>query len=405
MIGISAGMFLSLFVILVFVGMAGIVSAKELPSPVIMGYQNWGECNANQTIRAAMEGVNVVIWFAITFSTADGEDGRENGIAISGGPDSKCMADVAASLDERNLPTTHLISIGGWNSPHPPERFSGGELFAAFHAWNTGLPWPYDGLDWDLEGNNNPSSPYNTLTPTTLNQMLDLSAAAKASELVVTLVPAQSYFDQTTSSFNTSLLSSYEDWHPEFTYRGTNCYAYLVAAAAAGKANASPFSSASTSSAFAFDAVSVQLYESWSRAGQALFQPPLEPAVTYLRRLWGTLTSDTAGGWVVDFGEEGAWPGLRLAGPHPVPLAPANLVVGLSRGSADGSGKSAFFRPVDAGAAYEATAASRRPRGFAFWNIAGEGEGANGTAAPLSFAPALNAFLHVRASATATARR
>ncbi len=47
-------------------------------------------------------------------------------------------------------------------------------------------------------------------------------------------------------------------------------------------------------------------------------------------------------------------------------------------------------------ACVQATAEAQRPRGFAFWNIALEGAGANGTAAPLAFAPALNAFLHTR---------
>ena len=79
-----------------------------------------------------------------------------------------------------------------------------------------------------------------------------------------------------------------------------------------------------------------------------------------------------------------------------MPLLPQQLVVALSRGSADGSGKSAFIWPADAAAAYEATAPARRPRGFAFWNIAEEGTTANGTDTALSFAPELNSFLHVR---------
>ena len=44
---------------------------------------------------------------------------------------------------------------------------------------------------------------------------------------VVSLVPPQSYWDVTTGSFDLSLLHSYSDFHPEFHYRGQNCYTAL----------------------------------------------------------------------------------------------------------------------------------------------------------------------------------
>ena len=161
------------------------------------------------------------------------------------------------------------------------------------------------------------------------------------------------------------------------------------------------------------DAVTVQLYESWSRADQQILQPPVTPPAAALQSWWqailqphapalSSMSSDRgrgsgngSGGWFVDFGDN-ATTGLRLGGRHAIVIEPWQLVVGLSRGSADGSGKSAFFWPSDVGKAYEATAEGERPRGFAFWNIAEEGSGANGTSVPLSFAPSLNAFLHTR---------
>jgi hypothetical protein len=68
--------------------------------------------------------------------------------------------------------------------------------------------------------------------------------------------------------------------------------------------------------------------------------------------------------------------------------------VGFSRG--DSQGKSAFIWPEDVGIAYENTLVKNQPRGFAFWNIAEEGGGANGTNTTLTFAPSFNEFLYIR---------
>ena len=98
----------------------------------------------------------MIIWFAITLSSTNNST-----VSISGGPDPACMASIAEQLIAQGLPTTHLISIGGWDAPHLPEGFSGEELFGAFSSWNAALPRPFDGFDWDLEGNDDPESPNN----------------------------------------------------------------------------------------------------------------------------------------------------------------------------------------------------------------------------------------------------
>merc|ERR1719235_2984809 len=89
-----------------------------------------------------------------------------------------------------------------------------------------------------------------------MNLVVDMSTDAKKAGFIVTMVPAQSYLDSSTIDFNLSLRNSYADWHPDFHYHGLNCYMYLLAAAPKGT----------------FDLISVQLYESWSRADQALLQ-------------------------------------------------------------------------------------------------------------------------------------
>jgi len=338
--------------------------------PIILGYQNWAACDMNDTVTAVSSGVNVVVWFAVNLI----EDSASGAAAVSGGPDYDCMAGVAAELDSRSLPTTHLISIGGWDAPHPDPAFNGSEYFAAFDAWNRALPRPFDGFDWDLEGNDNPAAASNAFTAATLNTVVDMSVAGSAAGYVVTLVPAQSYFDPSTDGFNLSLLNMYPDWHPDFAYHGLNCYAYLVAASPPGT----------------YGLVTVQLYESWSRADQLLLQVG-EAAADILAATWAAATP--AGGFEVDFGDASAT-GLRVGGRLPVVVPPSALIVGLSRG--DAGGKSAFFWPADCGAAYEATLPPGRPRGFGFWNIASEGGTVNGTNATLAFAPTLNEFLHVR---------
>ena len=54
-----------------------------------------------------------------------------------------------------------LYSIGGWGAPHPSTLLSGGEWWNVFKTWNRDfISRPslnfsgFDGIDWDLEGNN-----------------------------------------------------------------------------------------------------------------------------------------------------------------------------------------------------------------------------------------------------------
>ena len=52
----------------------------------------------------------------------------------------------------------HLISIGGWDAAHPDTTHTAEEYFTAWESFSDGL---YDGLDWDLEGNDNLQSEWN----------------------------------------------------------------------------------------------------------------------------------------------------------------------------------------------------------------------------------------------------
>ena len=116
--------------------------------PIIAAWQNWGTCNETQTLRAVERGVNVVFWFS-TNLVKDGGQPKVTGPI----PDLNCVARVRQQIQEKQLPTAHLITIGGWDAPHPEDSFTGAEWFQAWHAWNQALPMPFDGFDWDLEGN------------------------------------------------------------------------------------------------------------------------------------------------------------------------------------------------------------------------------------------------------------
>jgi nucleoside-diphosphate-sugar epimerase len=77
----------------------------KVPSPVIVGYASWNECD-KKIIHAVEQGVNVVMWFAINLAL-----NSSTGLpAITGGPDMDCVAYVVRSIDELGLDTLHIVS-------------------------------------------------------------------------------------------------------------------------------------------------------------------------------------------------------------------------------------------------------------------------------------------------------
>jgi chitinase len=74
-----------------------------------------------------------------------------------------------------------------------------------------GLALPFDGFDWDLEGNDWTQSRYNVFSSACMQLVVDMSSFAKKAGYLVTMAPAQTYFDVTTSKFNRFLNNSNED--------------------------------------------------------------------------------------------------------------------------------------------------------------------------------------------------
>ena len=343
-------------------------AVRPLPATVSMAYANWGECDS-KVATAAAQGANVLVWFALNLVY----DPAIQGPAIQGGPNLTCVAGVAASLRAKGLPTHHLISVGGWNAPHPsPSVASADKWYAVWDEWNrgaakAGLPGGFDGIDWDLEGNDNRSSEWNTFKPDALRLVADISTRAKAAGRLVTIVPPQSYLDSTTSEFSLSVVKPARCWHPEFKYAGRSVYAALLAYAPPDT----------------YDLVSLQLYESWSLAACAVYGKR-EGLASYFDRLVRSMDK----GWTVNFATE---PSVGLANAT-VRVPASRLVLGLANGwtHAGKDSKVFFVPPADLSAAWQRL--SLKPRGIMFWDIADEGKGTP----PLYMAKALNGFLHTR---------
>jgi len=97
---------------------------------------------------------------------------------------------------EQNL--IHMAAFGGWNGPHPPATngINGKEWCHAFVKFNQQYGDVFDGIDWDLEGHDERNSSTSQFTIEVLNIMADFSKEAKENfDLLVSLAPAESYFD------------------------------------------------------------------------------------------------------------------------------------------------------------------------------------------------------------------
>lgn len=133
-----------------------------LPPKTIIGYANWGQCD-EKILKAVEEGVNVVIWFSVDLTISS-----EGKPVVARGPDMDCVARIVASIKALFPDVIHLISIGGWNSPHPDTSLPPEVVYESWKDWNCNFAARpllgfngFDGIDWDVEGNDTPSSPYN----------------------------------------------------------------------------------------------------------------------------------------------------------------------------------------------------------------------------------------------------
>lgn len=323
-------------------------------------------------LAEARLGVNVIVWFATNLRLV----GDEKTPHIDFSLDADCIASVAKTLRDERLETSHLISIGGWDAPHPDTGLSGREWFRVWSEWNKeNVSRPalgfdgFDGFDWDLEGNDEPSSSWNVFTQECLDLVGEMSVAAKTEGFLVTLVPPESYMDASTSAYDRSLRHRYpESWHADFRYHGRNVYSYFLA-----------------KYPDTWDLVDIQLYETFSHADYFIDHLSMNPSdylVSWVRNV--------TNGWVVNFSTDQE-SDLK---DQSVKVSPDKLIIGFSFGNADG--RTVFVWPDDVGIAFSNM--STPPRGVMFWNVANDRKGVfNGTAREnYTFASGFNSFLKTR---------
>jgi len=277
-------------------------------------------------------GVNVLFWFAI-----DIVESRGLPAIISRGPPLETMVAITGRLREEGLEVAHLISIGGWNEVHPFTDAGAAAAFQAFQHWNEhdmARPelgfYGFDGIDWDIEGNDDKASPFNEFTSESLNLMGEMSVLAKREGYLVTMAPPESYLDPWTGGFSRSLRGTLPEWRelvPEFTYHGLNGYAFLLAKF--GKTSLGLID-ADDLTVDTFDLVILQLYESYGHLNHHIEVQNGDPSEWLM-----DLVHRMAKGWTVQFSSDDT-----LGYPDTVvQVPPEKLVIGLANAWAHDSQK------------------------------------------------------------------
>jgi beta-glucosidase len=323
---------------------------------VIAGYAS--RCDGS-VIRAVEHGVNVVIWsfFHVATRQADFPVSTvrrrvEQSATIETPLDLACVRREINYLNQVYGDTVvHLASFGGWNAKHLDGGYSSKEIYEAWNDLDV-----FDGIDWDLEGNDDLKSPYNHFSLDCLDKMGEISELAHNDGFIVGMAPPQSYLDPSSTHFSRYLNHTHpgRKWHGDFSYAGRNVYAYLLAVYG-----------------HAIDMVSVQLYESYSRAANAIYELGM-PASDYLESYVEDLALRHEK-FLVEFSQD---PEVGMEDTS-VRLPLSKLVIGLANSWAEDGDKTLYVDPSDIGRAYSRlNARGRTIRGFMFWTI--DEEGTNG---------------------------
>jgi chitinase len=281
------------------------------------------------------------------------------------------------------------MSIGGWGAPHIADNFTAAQWWKVWLDWNKNVVARpemgfngFEGLDWDLEGSNTVSNPANFFTVNCLNLMGEISQLAKAAGYIVSMAPPQSYLDFDTRSFDQSVLHA-PSWEPNFRYQGQNTYAPILAKYGTTSITRNgQFQAVPT-----FDFISIQLYESWSRANYFINKLNV-PVATYLMELVQGMIS----GWEVDFSSD---PSIGLKTQN-VTVLKSQLVIGLANAWAGPRpAQCLLVYPDEAQTAWEELKGKNMlPKGFMFWDIQDEGKDVDGK--PFYLAKGLNNFMGIR---------
>ncbi|GKY91453.1 hypothetical protein MPSEU_000117600 [Mayamaea pseudoterrestris] len=322
---------------------------RQLPEKVLIGYGS----DLEAVRKAVHHGVNVVTWAFIDFVRVGDvtDDARRKMLLKTEGIGMNTNLDIAGIRCLRTElckhgygRVKHLVSVGGWNGAHLDESVSAAEWYNAFKLIVGDV---FDGIDWDLEGHDRMHSPTNYFTANCLHKMGAISRMAKRDGYLVSMAPPQSYLDfHGTNRFSRyiNLTDPTRDWHDEFRYLGANVYAFLLA-----------------KYMDAIDLVSIQFYESYSRAAMMIKKYGVSPSdylVDYAKR---NLTLPVA------FSDD---PNVDMPD-QVVELPLSKLVLGFANGWTDEHNDKTLFVPTcDIQDAWNKLAVhGSQPRGFMFWTI------------------------------------
>jgi len=322
---------------------------RQLPETLLVGYTTRCSKKVQPAVR---QGVNVLIWAFAEFEKST------SGIKCVPKFDLWCAQQMIEELDAEGFAdTVHLVSFGGWNGPHFPNIDSNKNSNAKDHAlelyesWKSVFGSHFHGLDWDFEGHDNLESPTNVFSVDCLETVGEFSKLANQDGYIVGMAPPQSYLDIESRQFSRRVdwRDSTRGWHDDFQYFGRNVYAYWL----------SKFG-------HSIDFVSVQFYESYSRAGLEVFHNKVPPQV-YLENYVRDLVTNRQEGFYVDFGDDD--PSLQYPNQW-VSFPLHKLVWGFANswGFNDDEKDCYFDPPTHIAVAYESLKkVGHAPRGFMFW--------------------------------------
>jgi hypothetical protein len=208
-------------------------------------------------------------------------------------------------------------------------------------------------------------SQFNTFTKSCLDSMGIISQLAKSDGLIVSLAPAQSYLNPSSTSFSRSLQFAAPS-HPEFSYHGLNTYAYLLARY--GRISDTP----------TFDFVTIQFYESFSDLHHTISTgtPPSTALIVCIKSYLKP--------WTIDFR------GTGVEWEQSAEIVVEKIVIGLANGWAKGSDRAVFIETDELKKAWKVLKEEKGFVGFGFWTIGEEGRDG------FWLVDELNAFMGIR---------
>ncbi len=172
---------------------------RQLPEKVIVSYTT-NKCDdldqMEKVTSAIQNGVNVLIWsFHAYVVERDVQTGSKSKLKLEtklNATNYLAYKNTLREMGHGNI--LHLVSFGGWDGKHLPSGVTSEELYLEFQSYNTQNHTLdrsmvlFDGIDWDLEGNDDLQHPNNKFTIECLNQMGGLSRLMKHNGYIVTMV-------------------------------------------------------------------------------------------------------------------------------------------------------------------------------------------------------------------------